>query len=207
MERFVCFRLYHFNIETYCFWGSHILRKPQFWHLHLELMDFDPKFGCFLQYQWEPGEKINQNIIHTVFTFGTWFYHILEMVSFWADFLSGDVWRDPPGGNIWGWSPVGAVTTCNPVVTPSPSTPFRLADHPRWSYCQKDFHPELEGKNGIGTGITKNRTQCHLHRISVDLPQTWTPFIKHTSLIATGTATSTVQTKATPPVWSLSGRS
>ena len=23
-------RLYHFNIETYCFWGSHILRKPPF---------------------------------------------------------------------------------------------------------------------------------------------------------------------------------
>jgi len=42
-------------------------------------MDFDPKFGCFLQYQWEPGEKINQNIIHTLVT--------MDMVSFWADFL------------------------------------------------------------------------------------------------------------------------
>jgi hypothetical protein len=37
----------------------------------------------------------------------------------------------------------------NPVVTPSP-TPFRLAD-PRWSYCQKDFHPELEEKMGLGS--------------------------------------------------------
>ena len=84
-------RLYHFNIETYCFWGSHILRKPPFWHLHLELMDFDPKFGCFLQYQWEPGVLKSTRISSThclLLGHGfTMFYHILDMVSFWADFL------------------------------------------------------------------------------------------------------------------------